>query len=192
MTWKAPTWKHLIPTGGGGSKVPTIWEIGVPDPITGTGITTEYGPYIDLDPPLDILSGYIIVPGMRLHSPNGISLRGAIELWDASELIHEEDIATLSAVIPPEEPGVSEPCMNPLPAGIGVPSATQSPVNEPSLSQSTPQVASPYESVRVGGITADRVAMSSSWSLSVASHNSIAPRRLIPFGLCNLIPGTII
>jgi hypothetical protein len=40
---------------------------------------------------------------MRLHSPNGISLRGAVELWNTSELIHEEDIATLSAVIEPEE-----------------------------------------------------------------------------------------
>lgn len=98
--WIQKPFRRPIPIGNL-LKSPIIWDIGVPDPITGTGITTEYGPYIDLDPPMDILSGYIIVPGMRLHSPNGISLRGAVELWDDSELLHEEDIATLSAVIEP-------------------------------------------------------------------------------------------
>jgi hypothetical protein len=99
MNWIQKSFRHPTPIGGN-IKSPTIWDIGVPDPITGSDITTEYGDYIPLDPPMDVLSGYVIVPGMRLHSPNGIGLRGAVELWDDDELIHEEDIATISASNP--------------------------------------------------------------------------------------------
>jgi hypothetical protein len=98
MTWDInnPDPRHSVP-----NKDPFRWWPVTPATISGTDDETVYGAYLPIDPPT-ANSGLFSVPGCTIESDHGGYIVAAVEFWSDTEKLSEADVATLTAVKPPE------------------------------------------------------------------------------------------